>query len=365
MGKKNKQKNINKKQLHRNVVGGLPPRPAVLKQNIKIMVGMPIHHYIEPYTWMCLGDSTAELAKQGIGFLHDVPVGIPDVAKARNKCVDSFLEDKSFTHLMWIDADMIWTAEDVLTLLKHDVPVASALVTKKGPPFDITLFQILKNEDGDPDTYNVPFGNYPIDKPFTFPNSGIGTAFMLIKREVIEKMQRPMFAGFVSKKGELKGTDYYFCTMMMVAGYEILYDPRPRIYHIGKGIYSVEDHIAFLDKQDEEGIEKCPFMSSSVEDVIRYKRSFAGPQPSLKDKTAIVVGKQLESFLSSVASKSGISLCRSSSGETPKNQEKKTGTDAPKSQKPKDNSPTSKPPNKSDTPNTSDVEQERRVGNDP
>jgi hypothetical protein len=49
--------------------------------------------------------------------------------------------------------------------------------TRCSPPFDITLFQILKNEDGDPDTYNVPFGNYPIDKPFTFPNSGIGTAF--------------------------------------------------------------------------------------------------------------------------------------------------------------------------------------------
>ena len=302
----------------------------VPKSSVKIMVGMPIHHYIEPYTWMCLGDTTAELAKRNIPFLHNVPVGIPDVAKARNKCVDAFLEDKSFTHLMWIDSDMVWAPEDVLTLLAHDVPVASALVTKKGPPFPVTLFQILENEQGYPDTYNVKFGTYPLDRPFTIRNSGIGTAFMLIKREVIEKMEKPYFAGFVSKDKQLKGTDFYFCTMMLHAGYEVLYDPKPRIYHIGKALYGIEDHIAYLKKLSEKGLEQCQFMSLDAASVIKYKRSFAGPDPSLKDGTALVVAKHLESLARQGESKSETSLCQLSSEETLKNLEKKTGIEAPR-----------------------------------
>lgn len=363
MGKKKKH-NRRLEQLKNNVVGGINRERALSPPSVKIMVGMPIHHYIEPFTWMCLGDTTAELAKRGIPFLHNVPVGIPDVAKARNKCVEAFLEDKSFTHLMWIDADMIWTPEDVLTLLRHDVPVASALVTKKGPPFPVTLFQILEGEDGYPDTYNVPFGSYPLDRPFTLPNSGIGTAFMLIKREVIEKMKRPYFAGFASKNGQLKGTDFYFCTQMLLLKYEILYDPKPRIYHIGKGIYGVEDHIAYLNKEKEEGLEQCQFTSLNAEDVAKYKRSFAGPDPSLKDETALVVEKLLESSAPPEESKSEISSCPSSERETPKNQEKKTGIDPPRSQKPPDNSLTLIVPDKSNTSSISVNEPERKVGDD-
>lgn len=291
---------------------------------------MPVHIYMEPFTYNCLRETEAALSEHNIKFLPAVVTGIPDVAKARNKCVEAFLEDKSYTHLMWIDADMVWSPDAVLTLLSHNAPAVSALVTKKAPAFAVTLFQIMQDETENPNTYEVPFGSYPLDKPFTLENSGIGTAFMLLKREVIEKMEPPWFAGFTSKKGQLKGTDFLFCIKVLTAGYEFIYDPRPRVYHVGKCFYGIEDHIAYVEHSENGGAKACPFTSISAESVAKYKSSFAGPQPSQIAEVASAVAKQLESFQCQAESKSEISSCPSLSEGDLTNLEKKTGIEVPR-----------------------------------
>ena len=328
MGKKSREKKLRtNRKVNFDSVFKMQPRHY---DGIKIMVAMPIHYYMEPYTWICYEETRSQLAQVGIEFVISSPIGIPDVGKARNKCVEAFLADESYTHIMWIDSDMIWDPTAVLMLLEHKAPATSALVTKKGPPFSVTLFELSIDETGEPNTYEPPFGSYPLDKPFTLRNSGIGTAFMLIERHVMEKIPIPHFAGFIDKKShQLKGTDFHFCIKLLQEGFEFIYDPRPRVYHIGRGIYGVEDTIAYLDKNVEEGITSCPFSSSSAESVAEYKRSFAGPQPSLIASTAPVVAKQIELSQLPVESKSETSSCQSSSEETPKNQEKKTGTDQP------------------------------------
>lgn len=299
-----------------------------------IMVGMPIHHYMDNFTGMCMDKTTADLRQAGITFHRVSPTGIPDVAKARNACVDVFLKEKQYTHLMWIDADMAWDTDAVLSLLNLGVPACSALVTKKAPPFNVTLFQLLKpEEDSDTlNTYDVPLGAYPMDEPFRFPNSGIGTAFMLIERQVIEAMEPPYFAGFVDANKVLKGTDYYFCVRLLQRGFEFVYDPRPNIYHIGKCLFGVEDHVAYLDQLIGKGTEACPFMNLDAS-VVEWKKSFAGPQPSLIAKIALVVEKQKELYLRQEESKSVVSKCQSSRKADQTNPQTKTGIEAVKSPK--------------------------------
>jgi len=303
-----------------------------------IMVGMPVHHYVENFTLMCVDKTKSDLEQIGVRFNRLSPIGIPDVAKARNKCVDAFLKDRQYTHLMWIDADMVWDTDAVLSLLNLGVPACSALVTKKAPPFDVTLFQLLRpKEDSDYlETYSVPLGAYPMDEPFRFPNSGIGTAFMLLERQVIEAMEPPYFASFADPvKKELKGTDYYFCVRMLSKGFELVYDPRPKIYHMGMCLFGVEDHVAYLDQRAEKGIEACQFMNLDAS-VVEFKKSFAGPQPDLIQKIAFVVEKQKESYRRQVASRSAISSCPSSSEDDPTKVETKTGLEAVVSPRPRD-----------------------------
>lgn len=286
MGKKKKrQKALNQKKTNHQ-------KP---QKQIRIMVGMPIHHYIDTFTQMCLDATVSYLLQRGIIFDRVSTVGIPDVGKARNDIVEMFLEEKQYTHLMWIDSDMAWNPTAVEALINLQVPVASCLVTKKSPPFNITLFTLLRPDEKTQslDTFTVPFGNYPLDKPFRFPNSGIGTAFMLIERQVIEKMEKPYFGGMADPVTRtLKGTDFYFCVQILRHGYEFVYDPRPNVYHVGKCLFGVEDHIAFLDQWQKEGIRECQFMSIDAPSVEQWKASFAGPHPDLKLQVASVEQQQ-------------------------------------------------------------------------
>ena len=326
--KKQRQKAQNKKQ----------------NQQPSIMVGMPIHNYMENFTGMCMDQTTSDLRELGIGFRRVSPIGIPDVARARNTCVDVFLKEKRFTHLMWIDADMVWDTDAVLSLLNLGVPACSALVTKKAPPFNVTLFQLLKpTEDSKTlNTYDVPLGAYPMDEPFRFPNSGIGTAFMLLERRVIESMEPPYFTGFVDPvRKTLKGTDYYFCVRMLQKGFEFVYDPRPSVYHVGKCLFGVEDHVAYLDQLAEKGIEACQFMNLDAS-VVEFKKTFAGPQPSLIEKIASVVEQQKELSALQAGSRSVASKCPSLEKDDPTRVQTKTGIEVVKS--PKDSDLTSLPP---------------------
>jgi hypothetical protein len=276
-------------------------KKKLVKANI--MVGMPIHKYMEPLTMVSWDNTVAYYADKPIGINRWGTVGIPYVDTARNKCVDYFLEHPEFSHLMWIDDDMVWEPSAIEKLVNYNVPVVSALVTLKSPPFRVTLIEFAMDESGMLDSFEISMGRYPLDKPFEIPNSCIGTAFMLIKREVIEKMEPPYFTGFVNKRGVLKGTDLYFGARINRYGYKFLYDPTIRVYHVGRGIYGVEDHIAYLE-QEKKGITSCLFSSSSADNVENYKRSFAGPQPSLIASHAPVVEQQLKKLACLAESKS-------------------------------------------------------------
>jgi len=244
-----------------------------------------------------MGATMGYLAERGIFIERASISGIPDVASARNKTIEHFLQrpdSKKFTHFMWIDDDMVWSPDCIEKLLSYDVPIASALVTLKSPPFRVTLFEIAKNKEGHLDTFDIPLGSYPLDKSFTYANSVIGTAFMLMKREVIDRMKQPYFTDFTNDKGVRKGTDIYFGMMAIKLGYEFLYDPTLRVYHVGKGLYGLEDYIAYRELEKEGKELSCLFSATSATDVERFKMSLCGPQKSLIQSHVSVVNKQLE-----------------------------------------------------------------------
>ena len=114
----------------------------------------------------------------GMNFTVDTMVNESLIPRGRNSLVAKFLafEPKS-THLMFVDADLGFEPEEIIKLVLADKDVAGGLYPKKALPV-----QYVVNK--------IPNGETDPKNPNLVTVSNLGTGFMLIKREVIEKLIR-------------------------------------------------------------------------------------------------------------------------------------------------------------------------------
>ena len=139
----------------------------------------------------------------------------------RNSCVEQFLKTDC-THLLFWDSDTIADANAIKILLAHDKPVTSAVIYKKGgdhaPCFGYW--------DEASRTYRTP-------TPFQYDKliqvDIVGTGFLLIKREVFERVEYPWFQ--CSDKSQ-SGEDVFFCVKCKEVGIPIFVDTGLHLGHI-------------------------------------------------------------------------------------------------------------------------------------
>ena len=99
------------------------------------------------------------------------------ITRGRNHLVSKFMASNC-THLAFVDADIEFNGEDLIKLLKHNLPIVCGAYTTKS-----------LNE-----AYVVNLTDH--EKIAHFPNSNVvevlnsGTGFMMIERSVIEEMQK-------------------------------------------------------------------------------------------------------------------------------------------------------------------------------
>lgn len=129
------------------------------------------------------------------------------ISRGRNYCVANFLKQSSFTHLLFIDADISWDPTAVLRLVEHDKDLVGGIY-----PHKAYYWSYLQNRRDEIEALhskeynkNVPKDihlrhnllkyNIVIDeqcekgiKNNLVEVSRIATGFMMIKRNVIEKM---------------------------------------------------------------------------------------------------------------------------------------------------------------------------------
>ena len=85
-----------------------------------------------------LAELSHALAQRDAGFGFSVISGHSLIGMARNLLAARFLANSDTTHLMWIDADVGFCAQDALRLLGHDLDVVAGLYPLKsfeGPAF--------------------------------------------------------------------------------------------------------------------------------------------------------------------------------------------------------------------------------------
>ena len=199
------------------------------------------------------------------------------IPRARNYLVDEFIRDENYTHLMFIDADIHFVPNDVLTLAALDKDIIGGPYPKKCIAWEKVRTAVDAGlADEDPTVLENYTGDYvfnPVENTHKIKVTEpvevleIGTGFMMIARKVFSdfaeaypqfkytpdhnrsenfKGDRDIHAYFdtvIDSKaylGDISGEsnrylseDYFFCQFVRRIGYKIYLCPWMKISHMG------------------------------------------------------------------------------------------------------------------------------------
>lgn len=138
------------------------------------------------------------------------------IQAAREKLAREFW-NTDYTDLVFIDDDMSWEPEGFARLLSHDVDVVGAICPRKR---DNEWNVNLLSKDGE----RIRCGEL-------LECAYIGTAFIRIRRGVVEKMPRMFDAPL--EGGRIIGEDAWFCREWRRMGGRVWADPEISVGHLG------------------------------------------------------------------------------------------------------------------------------------
>ena len=181
--------------------------------------------------------SLIELIKTNF-FVGHVQVTTTLLPGARNTAIQqALLNNPDFTHLLFIDDDMVdFTIDHVEELVKADKDIISALVTMRKPPYTIPIE--LEGENSFDMKNILSF----IKEERILPALHTGMAFTLIKRNVIDKLAEDTPKGQVWFTMDREPRDTFHKEMMQFA-----HDLKNKIVDgISLDVYTViSDAVAF------------------------------------------------------------------------------------------------------------------------
>lgn len=190
------------------------------------------------------------------------------ITRARNALAHQFLKTDA-THMMFIDADIKFEAADVPPMIQADKDIICGIYPKKEINWGFVKMALDQGVSVDDlkywtGSFVVNLANYegsvtvPVNQPVEIWNGGTG--FMLIKREVFEKLADKVPA-YTNDVLDLSGTmkadvikeyfatsieegtnrllseDYHFCSIWRKAGGTIWAAPWARLAHVGTYVF--------------------------------------------------------------------------------------------------------------------------------
>jgi len=235
----------------------------------KIFVATPM------YGGMCGGQytkSTAELAKlcQAYGITIDFFYLFNEslITRARNYCADEFMRQKDFTHLMFIDSDIGFNPNDVLSLAAlavDDKDIICAPYPKKTISWEKIKKAVDKGfADENPHELQNFVGDFvfnpaegqteiPLNEPVEVLEGGTG--FMMIQRKAFEKFEEA-YPELHYKPDHVRSANFDG-TREIMCYFDALIDPKSKRY--------LSEDYMFCQWSREIGLKvwMCPWMQLS------------------------------------------------------------------------------------------------------
>lgn len=197
------------------------------------------------------------------------------ITRARNYLVDEFLRSEC-THLLFIDSDVQVDPQDVLTLLALDKELIGGPYPKKAINWDAVAAAARKNPGMPPRELENLVGSFVFNLDKDSPVGRgekklliyeptevleIGTGYMLIKREVFEKMKKELPQ--IKYKPDHVGQDNFDGSRYIHAFFDTVIDTKESITGGGTDRYLSEDYM-FCQMWRKIGgkVLICPWMKT-------------------------------------------------------------------------------------------------------
>lgn len=148
------------------------------------------------------------------------------LTRMRNKCVETALVG-GFTHLFFLDADMVYPEDTLPKLLADNKPMVQGLAcrripikatTKDGRQVDFHPAIFMKHKDGSADPYEMGVVLKPPETG-THPVDAVGMGGTLVQTNVFGAMAKPWFS-FTKEDGDPVGEDVQFSVKARLAGFQ-------------------------------------------------------------------------------------------------------------------------------------------------
>jgi hypothetical protein len=193
------------------------------------------------------------------------------ITRARNYLVDEFIDRSDCTHMLFIDSDVNFNPQDVIALLALDKDVIGGPYPKKAIKWRSVKKAVEKNPDIDPQLLEKVAGDFvfnPVKGTAQFTVSEpldvleIGTGFMMIKREVFDKMKEAYPE--IKYKPDHVGQANFDGTRYIHAYFDTVIDTKDSITGGGSDRYLSEDYM-FCQMWRKIGgqIYLCPWMRTA------------------------------------------------------------------------------------------------------
>ena len=206
--------------------------------------------------------------QNGIKVSFIVRGGDSLITRMRNSIVAEVLTDETYTHLLWIDADIGFEPEAIVRLLLADRDVACGLYPLKKIVWPETLPEAMSHPEFEALYTHYPYNpvhNARIDDEGFIEVLDAPTGFMLIKREVFAKLVdaypglqfKPdhmlglegvaekianyhyrFFDVMTEENGRYLSEDYAFCRRWQNIGGKVVIDVTSNLSHQGGHLYT-------------------------------------------------------------------------------------------------------------------------------
>ncbi len=172
-------------------------------ETAKIALGIPVGSDSVPWRFL---SSLMEMEKTPQHGLIIRQGSLVD--RNRNEIVKLMLDHPAkFTHLCMIDSDMVFPNNALRKLFERKLPVVGGLCYQRTPPFPPVVYQKEIRADRTRPAYTLT--TIKPDSTGLQKVDSSGTGFLLIEREVFEKISPPWFA-IEWIEGHQRGEDLFF-----------------------------------------------------------------------------------------------------------------------------------------------------------